>query len=231
MASAKNRDLYNQHVQNCDPEDFWGQVKRTVNGEVISQDQIDMIVEAILNGADIGASDVLLDLCCGNGALTDIIFDRCRGGAGVDFSEELIDIAKRYFQRLPERSYTLADVEEYVSVTPDTENITKALCYGSFQLLSHSAAANVLRQLHTRFPKLQLVFIGNLPDKALMSNFFYEGVYVPGLEDDHESPVGIWRTESEFSELAASSGWNASFRCMPAAFHAAHYRYDAILTR
>jgi hypothetical protein len=39
-----------------------------------------MIVDAIGLGLDIGPHDVLLDLCCGNGAITDPVFARCRGG-------------------------------------------------------------------------------------------------------------------------------------------------------
>lgn len=79
------------------PEDFWVQVKRTVKGQPVSQDQIDMIVSAMTAALDLSPDDILLDLGCGNGALTTYFFHRCRGGLGVDFSEFLISVARRNF--------------------------------------------------------------------------------------------------------------------------------------
>jgi len=222
--------LYELHARSCDPNDFQAQVMRNPYGKSVGPDQVAMIVAAIGKGLDIGPHDVALDLCCGNGAITDPIFAMCRGGLGVDFTPYLIEVAKANFERPPERLYVLADVLEYVETTVDTKAFTKALCYGAFQCLTESQAVGVLAALRRRFPSLERIFLGNLPDLDRVGNFFEENIPSPQELKRHDTLFGIWRTEGEVAELAARCGWHAEFSRMPAAFYGAHYRFDATLS-
>lgn len=222
--------LYDSHARSCDPNDFQGQVMRGLHGKSVGPDQVAMIVDAIEKRLDIGPHDVLLDLCCGNGAITDPIFARCRGGLGVDFTPYLIEVAKTNFERLPGRVYLLADTLEFVETTEDTKRFTKALCYGAFQCLPESKAIGVLAALRRRFPNLQRMFIGNLPDLNRVGVFFERDIPSPEELKRHDTRLGIWRTEQEIAKLAAGSGWRTEVSRMPSAFYAAHYRFDATLT-
>jgi SAM-dependent methyltransferase len=226
------RSSYESRVRSCGLTAFWSQVGRGKKGG--HPDQISMIENAIAKGLDLTPHDVLLDLCCGNGALTDLIFARCQGGIGVDFTPVLIDIAKANFERTPDRLYQLADVQEFVDTTDATERISKVMCYGSFSTLLASKAVGILKALRRRFPNVQRVFIGNLPDPCRARLFFERevGSELPSLQElkRHDTPVGTWRTEDEVTQLAEQCGWRAEFSQMPAAFYAAYYRYDAILT-
>lgn len=219
--------LYKEHAKTRAPDDFWGQVKRTVNGKPVSQDQIDMIVAAMLAALDLRPDERLLDLCCGNGALTTYFFARCQGGRGIDYSEFLIDVAQKNFVLRPSESYVVSDAVAFVATAADVA-FDKALCYGAFQYLD--AAPAFLRDLRRRFPAIRRFVIGNLPDKALMHRFFVNGAPADGSESRAATPIGIWRTREEFAALAAAAGWTTTFRTMPAKFYAAHYRYDAVLT-
>jgi hypothetical protein len=223
--------LFESHARSCDPNDFQGQVMRTPYGKSAGPDQVAMIVDAIGKGLDIGPHDVLLDLCCGNGAITDPIFAYCRGGLGVDFTPYLIEVAKTNFERSPDRLYLLADALEYVETTDDTKRFTKALCYGAFQYLAESKAIGVLAALRRRVPNLQRMFIGNLPDLDRVGNFFEGDIPSPDELKRHDTLFGIWRTEQEMATLAAGCGWRTEFSRMPSAFHAAHYRFDATLVK
>jgi hypothetical protein len=49
MSKIKNY-IYKELPKLCEPDDFLGQVKRTVNGKPVSQEQIDIIIAAITNG-------------------------------------------------------------------------------------------------------------------------------------------------------------------------------------
>ena len=222
---------YHDQAKMRDTGDFLGQVSRTINGKPIPSEQHEMVVEAVLRGLSIQSDDVLLDLCCGNGLLSDRIFERCSGGLGVDFSEYLIDVARANFQGDGTRDYVLGDVVAYVVGSADTERFTKALCYGSFAYLDLDDAASVLRNVHNRFVNVNRMFIGNLPDKARLKEFYAERSYVDGIENDHDTAIGIWRTEDEFKEFAHSTGWACETVRMPEPFFATYYRYDAILTR
>jgi SAM-dependent methyltransferase len=223
--------FYKEHPKTCAPDDFWGQVKRTVNGRSVSDDQIAMIIEAISSGLDLQHDDILLDLCCGNGALTTFLFNKCLGGLGVDFSEKLIEIAKVNFEKLPNQAYVLEDVVDYLHMDPDPLRYTKLLCYGSFAYLDPCRAEEFLRLCCTRFQHASVLYIGNCPDKEQMGTFFTDRTYVEGIENEADSAIGIWRTREEFRSIAKKAGWSATFRTMPETFYASRYRYDVILTR
>jgi len=221
-------DFYKEYPKTCDPEDFWGQVKRTVNGKPVTQDQIDMIVEAVSNGLNLSQKDVLLDLCCGNGALTTYFFKKCNGGLGVDFSEYLIRIAKNNFIKTKNENFLLQDILKFVENHHDTERFTKAICYGSIQYLDKRSVFKLLNYISDRFYNIKSFFIGNIPDKEHMMHFF-ENTYEEGIEDSPASPIGVWWSKEEFAQLAKSAGWIPNFSKMQKKFYSSHYRYDVIL--
>jgi SAM-dependent methyltransferase len=223
--------FYKEYPKSCDPEDYWGQVGRTVNGKPVSQEQIDLIVAAVCQGLGLhlGQNDFLLDLCCGNGALTTYFFSRCRGGLGVDFSDYLIDVANSRFRRRESESYRCQDVLEFVRQEEQPLRFSKALCYGSFQYLAPPAALEVLALLRHRFADIDRLFIGNLPDKERLGHYYVDKPYLPGIENHADSPIGIWRTADEFCELAAGTGWKCSISRMQGRFYGSGYRYDALL--
>ena len=222
--------FYKEHPKTCRSDDFWGQVKRTVNGTPVSQDQIDMIVDAVVGGLELNRNDTLLDLCCGNGALSALLFKHCKGGLGVDFSEYLISIANKYFAVPPDQVYILQDVVEFCENPVSPDKYTKMVCYGSFAYIEHARAKSMLSLLKNNFPNLERIYIGN-PDKNMLAEFYGDRPFVPGAESDPDSPIGIWRTQEEFILLAKCCGWRATFYKIPSQYYAAHYRYDVILSR
>ncbi|QHG66290.1 class I SAM-dependent methyltransferase [Pseudomonas putida] len=222
--------IYKKYPAAMAPGDFWRQIKRTVNGEPVSDEQISMIVAAIRNALQLSPEDQLLDLACGNGALSQYFFNACESFLGVDVSDVLIDVAKRYFEQ-PKRQFVLADVGEYILSEPYPERFTKVLCYGSFSYFTEDTARSVLTRLSQDYTNVDRVFIGNLPDLDL-----HQAFYTDGKSHDHElktaaSLIGIWRSPAEFEALAASCGWSASIQRMPSEFYAGHYRYDVLLAR
>lgn len=222
---------HEQHARSKSEDDFWGQIRRTVNGTPVDEAQILMIVDAIRCALRPSCHDVLLDLACGNGALASRLFGDLAGYLGVDFSPTLIGVARKYFERPPEFRFSIDGASEYVRGEAAPERFTKALCYGSFSYFSRPHADDVLGQLNRRFVNVERVFIGNLPDRARAEAFYGTGRVDPSETTDHESSIGIWRTAEAFVELARSHGWQASISRMPEHYYAAHYRYDVLLTR
>ena len=218
--------IYQEYPKTVARDDFWRQVKRTVNGVPVSQAQIDMIVSAISDGLSLSPQDVLLDLGCGNGALSQYFFEHLAGFEGIDASEYLIGVAKEYFGGNSAYSFSQLDIDSYLRGASNPERFTKCLCYGVFSYLEN--AEEVLDILRARFRNIQITFIGNLPDKDLSHLFHLEA---SEQLDDPCSPSGIWRSREEFIHLANITGWNAELHIMPNDFYAAHYRYDAILER
>jgi len=229
MNDQENLNFYKEYPKTCNPEDFWGQVKRTVDGKPIPQEQVDMIVEAVSRGVDLRSGDRLLDLCCGNGALTTLFFSRCEGGLGVDNSEYLINVARKHFLNPPNHDFLLEDVGDFARNCIAPERFTKALCYGSLQYLPKKKVGELLTSLRSRFQNIHRLFIGNLPDKNCMDDFFGDN-YQSGIENSPGSSIGIWWTAEEFRMLAENTGWCMELRRMPKNYFAAYYRFDAILS-
>jgi cyclopropane fatty-acyl-phospholipid synthase-like methyltransferase len=229
MSKEKAPEFWNAQARSRGPTDFWGQVRRTVRGKSVDETQIAMLLDAVASGLALADDDVLLDLCCGNGALSARFFDRCAGGVGVDFSDYMIGIARHNFERAPERIFVLADIMEFLRAAPDIPRFSKAVCYGAFAYFSPEGTVELLETLRRRFPTVRRCLLGNIPDKALMKAYFDPAAYRPGIENDHSSPVGRWWTTEEIANLAADTGWRAAIRRMPEAYYAAHYRFDAIL--
>jgi len=221
---------YDEYARTRAPDDFWGQVKRTVQGVPVSDEQIKMIVDTIRSALDLKPDDTLLDIACGNGALSHLLFDSCSGCLGVDLSEHLISVAKANFEALPNYQFMQQGAAEYVRTEARPERFSKVLCYGSFPYFPAADAAEVLRTLFTKFSNVKTVFIGNLPDKDRAAEFYRKQPDIEEITDCH-TPIGIWRTRSEFAQLASDAGWKVKFSTMPSGFYSSYYRYDALLSR
>lgn len=222
---------YDEHARTCSPDDLLGQVRRTVNGEPLSDDQISMIIQTIKSKLNFKHDDVLLELACGNGALSNFLFYLCKGYLGIDISKYLISVAKKNFEILPAYQFRAQGAIEYIRQENEPERFTKALCYAGFQYFPDHDAIEILGVLFIKFKNIQNVFIGNLPDKACVDKFYRSRKPAMNELSDPHTAIGIWRTKNEFEQLANKAGWKVRITAMPEKFHASHYRYDALLSR
>lgn len=222
---------YDAHARTCAPDDFLGQVRRTVNGVPVSSDQLELILAAIAAGLSLEPDETLLELACGNGSLSCALFDACKGYLGVDCSDYLISVAKRHFERLPDYRFEARDALTYLREETSPLEFSKALCYASFQYFPDAEAYEIFRILYTKFGNLKRFFIGNIPNREKAAEFYRDKM--PSAEQlvDCTTAIGAWRTPDEVAALAQTAGWSIAFSTMPAAYHSAYCRFDAILTR
>jgi cyclopropane fatty-acyl-phospholipid synthase-like methyltransferase len=221
---------YKEYPKTVPPDDLWAQVRRTVYGKPVSDDQIALIVDSMREGLSLNGSECLLELGCGNGALSHFVFDGCVEYLGIDFSDYLISVAQREFQR-PGFSFQVGDVCSYVQSEPEPERFTKALSYAVLSYLTDEQVLAVLTALAQRFTGVRAVFLGNLPDRDRAHLFFPEGKDFRAELDDPASQIGRWRSPAQLEALAARSGWTVRTSRMPETFYQAHYRYNAVLER
>jgi hypothetical protein len=222
---------HDEHARSCAPDDFLGQTRRTVQGKPVSDEQIRMIVETITSQLGMKSDDTLLELACGNGALSRFLFDSCAGYLGVDLSEYLISVAKKNFERVPHYRFVMQGAAEYVRQESHPERFSKVLCYASFCYFPAADASEVLHTLFKKFTNVQTMFIGNLPDRDRAGEFYK--ARQPSVEElsDCSTAIGTWRTRSEFAQIAGDAGWKVQFSTMPPEFFSSYYRYDALLSR
>jgi cyclopropane fatty-acyl-phospholipid synthase-like methyltransferase len=222
---------YDAHARSVAADAYWKQVRRTVDGKPIDESQIILIANAISTGLSLTQSDVVLDLACGNGALSSYLFDKCAGLVGVDISPYLIEIAQKGFARPPGYHFHAEDAVSYLARNHNPSIFTKALIYGAFQYFSREDAVAVLSALNERFSMVAKVFIGNVPDRRRSDRFFRKGAPTEAELNDHEAQIGIWYRPDEIEAMAQATGWRASCSYMPARFVASSYRFDMTLER
>jgi len=209
--------------------EFWAQIKRTVNGVPVSEEDIDTIIAQISSQLDLQRSDHLLDLGCANAALASRLFDSISAYTGVDFSEYLIDIANEYFRPNESIRYIESDIQTYILGEQRPEIYSKALCYGTMAYLPKDDLIDVVRLLKERFENVERIFFGNIPDKAKAKDFFSKrNVYDYSL-DDAQSPIGVWWYAKEISSLVEDVGYTAIISHMPESFYGSSYRFDLTL--
>lgn len=222
---------YNEYPKTLPKDDFWGQVRRTVNGKPVPEEQIRMIVDAIVTGLDLRPEDNCLDIACGNGCLSSYLFPHCRSLFGVDASTYLVEIARQNFENPPRFQFAVDDAAHFVRTERAPERFNKVLCYGSFSYFPDADAVETLDLLHRRFTCVDRILVGNLPDRDRAPDFYTTRQEAFADLDNHESQIGIWRSVAQFQTLAAATGWELEVTRMPRSFYAAHYRFDAILRR
>lgn len=218
-----------EYPKTCAPDDFWGQVRRTVHGKPVPQEQIDMIFAMVRDALQFEPDDALLDLCCGNGVLGSAFFDEIGAYVGVDMSPYLIEVGEKNFQRLPTHIFKKDTAIAFCTDEQRPERFGKALWFSAFSYFSDADAARVLSLLRTRFTGLRRLFIGSLPDEEQAPAFWGERE-IPDLSE-HTSAIGKWRSRKNFLELVAGTDWKAEILESPCEYYQAHYRYNALLTR
>jgi SAM-dependent methyltransferase len=222
---------YDAHARSVAADAYWQQVRRTVNGTPVNEAQIGFIVNAITAGLSLTQHDVILDLACGNGALSSYLFDRCAGLRGIDISPYLIEVAQRVFARLPNYRFEVAEVMSFLRDGHDSSPFTKVLIYGAFQYFPRSDSSSVLRTLYEGFPLVTRAFIGNLPDRARADHIFGSAAPLAKELDDNEARLGVWYQPEEIAALARAAGWRASWSRMPTDFYLSSHRFDVTLDR
>ncbi len=126
---------YQEYPKTLARDDFWGQSWRTIMGRRITEAEVAILVSHIRDTLRLRPEDVLLDLGCGNGALSARLFDSCAAYAGVDRSAYLIEIAKAYFEQPPEYVFFEGDVTGFAASVERPERYTKILCFAVVQYL------------------------------------------------------------------------------------------------
>lgn len=222
---------YDKHSRQFNETDFLKQVRRTINGEPISQEQIKLIIDSILYNLKLNKNDTILDLACGNGSLSKDIFPHCKGYLGVDISENLVLVAKKYFEKPPNYQFDMLDALECIKTLEHPEKYTKIMCYASAQYFPNDMLKEILKITIARFKNVKIFLLGNIPDKDKANEFYKERNSDEEVLDSNETPIGIWRTQSTIADIALNTGWNCRCQKMPEEFYASCYRYDSILTR
>jgi cyclopropane fatty-acyl-phospholipid synthase-like methyltransferase len=207
------------------------QVGKTVGGVPIGTEQFEALVDDIRHKLQLGADDTLLDLCCGNGAVTLQLARGCRRVVGVDFSAPLVKVAAERFAA-PHVQYLLADVSDLPAAVT-RQAFTKVCLYEGLQHLEPAQVESLLAGLRALPAPPTRMLLGSVPDARRIWNFYD----TPERRADFErrrlagnEAIGHWWEQDVLRSLLERFGWHCEVLDQHPMSHGAHYRFDAVCT-
>ncbi|WP_136442094.1 class I SAM-dependent methyltransferase [Pacificoceanicola onchidii] len=217
-----------------DPDDHLSQVGHTVHGQPIPEDHLLALQAQMAAELQIGHSDRLLDLCCGNGIFTRPLSEQAEAALGVDFSSAMLSVARRDFPG-PNLRYEELDVSDIASLSDRPEApFSRVMMYGAWQHFDLGVGQRILEDVLSISSDDLRIVLGFVPDFDLKHNFFD----TPERRAAHEAYVaagtdafGNWWKKDELVTIAGDLGLTCEFTDLPAKVHAARYRFNATLVR
>ena len=220
--------LHKEYPKRFERDQFWNQIKRTVNGAPVSERDIQSIVNQIVSQLDLTGDCRLLDLGCGNGALAARLFGNVKSYLGVDFSTYLLSIAEEFFQPNDRVHYLNCDLRDLDCRAITASKANRVLIYGCIAYLEKADIARMLTRLRKSLPDLRRVLIGNIPDRLRASEFFSNRGITDYDLDSPSTPIGVWWEPEELVETVCAAGFTANTCRMSPDFYGARYRFDVV---
>lgn len=193
---------YGKQAQSKDPQT---QVLRTINKLPIEKEKWEFCLEYIEGQLEVNASDDILDLCCGNGLISQRLSPKCNSVVAVDVSEDLLHGI---------------DVKKYPNIKPICSDIrkldfkegafSKIIIYAAIQYLSLKETVLLFENVKKWLRPGGIFFIGDIPDHSKRWTFFNskerEAVYFNTVKEEADI-VGTWFDSEWLKKLADYSGF------------------------
>jgi 2-polyprenyl-3-methyl-5-hydroxy-6-metoxy-1,4-benzoquinol methylase len=215
--------------------EFYRQVGKTVLGKPISPEQFEAILADVSNALEMNKEVTLLDLCCGNGIITAKMAEKCARVVGVDYSEPLIRIARKYCQPQNTIYFQMSVLDKGIRTALDrNQPFTRILMYEALQHFDEadlSPILDTLRQLST--PDV-VILLGSVPDKERLWNFYNteerREIYRVAKSRNEEA-IGTWWEKKNIVDVCNQKGFDVQFLEQNPILHTAHYRMDVRLVK
>lgn len=213
-----------------DDDDLLFQVGTTVEGKPISKLQHAEIINSISRGLELNQKDNVLDLCCGNGIITNDISKIVNKVIGIDGSESYISNARK-IKNNPNIIYHCDDVLNFKKYIVG-EKINKVLFYASLAYFSKNELIKIL--INSKDDNIEMIYIGSILDKNKKYEFFNTSkrrihYLFNYLILKNDLGLGNWWSKKELAKIAAGEGFELKTIEQNPILHTAHYRFDVLL--
>jgi SAM-dependent methyltransferase len=211
-------------------DQLFKQVGKTKNGQEVSESQIELIISAITSSLKLDSSDKVIDLCCGNGVLTEKISTIVAEVTGVDYSINLIRVAKNSSEA---NTYNITYFHtDIMSLEPAFfAGREKIYMYEGLQYLTPESLEILLTILQKTSgnPK---IFIGGIPDRQKLTKYYdtpdkYD--YYVQCEKKERPHMGRWWLMDEITKIASEKGFRVTYIAQAPSLYTSYYRFDCLL--
>lgn len=201
-------EFWNDYAKKAKDKDVQSQVLRTLSKKPIELKRWKFTLSVIKDTLDIKPSDVVLDLCCGNGLITKEISKDCKAVTAVDISKELIE-------QINIRKY-----KNIITIVKDVRNLdfkknsfSKIIIYAGLQYLNYKETVTFFESVFKWLKVDGLFFIGDIPDLDRIWFFFNtkerEKAYFESIKKGTPI-VGTWFSKNFLLKLANYCGFKKS---------------------
>ncbi|KQT23209.1 hypothetical protein ASG22_12550 [Chryseobacterium sp. Leaf405] len=189
-------------------DDLYIQVGKTVNKAPVSKEVFQSFVNDVVEKLDLKSSDILLEMCCGNGLLTYSLSQIVQKIYAFDFTEALIDAAIKYKSN-DNIEYVKGNAKEDFTTIFKEElpEIQKFLINDSTSYFTPEELEKIIERI-TTISKDFKFYLTNVPNNENKWNFYntperkanYEKAVQSG--DIFLGGIGRWWEKSEFIHIA-----------------------------
>ncbi len=180
----------------------------------------------ILKLLEIKTDEQILDVCCGNGLITDYIFQKGFDISGVDFSAMMIENAKRNNQHI---KYFKQDA----FALQLGEQFNKIFIAFSFQYFnSYDKGKIVITNLIKHAKPGALLLLTDIPDKSkwnVFYNSFLKKLFFVKQKITGSQIMGKFWNQTELQSICESLGVKGEVIQQPADLPYSHYRFDYLI--
>jgi 2-polyprenyl-3-methyl-5-hydroxy-6-metoxy-1,4-benzoquinol methylase len=227
------KEHYNKYPLQFEETEFLKQVQKTVCGQPITPSQLDAQISNIRKALDISDSDVALDLCCGNGIITAELSKACSAVMGIDFSEPLINIARKYNKPENVTYFCMSALDQDIKKI-FTKPFTKIYMYEGLQHFKENELQKLLALITEISNSNPVIFIGGIPDIDKLWVFYdteeRREEYRRRKSQNREA-IGTWWNRKYIMDVCLQNGFACDFVSQSPILHSAHYRFDIRLTK
>jgi SAM-dependent methyltransferase len=224
------RTYWNTVGQRHARDALFSQVERTVAGKPIPFEQIRLLADALRDALGIAGSDLVLDLCCGNGLVTVQLAPFCRSLVAVDYSSALIDVAREH-HAAPNIAYVNMAAEELTAAQFPAGPPTKVCMNQGIQHFTEAMLVKVLEAVTRITGGRAPFYITDVPDADRIFAFYnsperraeFERRRAAGTE-----AIGTWWSRPHLGSVLASAGYAVRFIEPDPRRFTAHYRFDVL---
>lgn len=209
------------------PDDLCKQVGKTVNGQSLDIELLQVMADNVAKLLKLGADDAVLDLCCGNGLITQRVAPYVRSVLGVDYSDALIAVANA--------GNTANNIRYMVG---DATQLESQRLYDMGKCYMHEALAHFTPEtLRVVLASLRscgvthVLFVGITDHERIWEYYDTDAkrAYYWQCEQAQRPHMGRWWYKAELQELASEQGYRAQFFNEPPQLPTAYYRFNCLL--
>ena len=223
---------YSGRVNEKARTDFLWQVGKTVGGQEVPQEQIDLIVKAIIGQLELSENDMVIDIGCGNGLLTKRTSEFVREITGIELTQELYEIALEY-NSAKNTQYVNASIFD-IDIEQQKSKYSKVYLYEVLQHLSLIESDNLIEVLNKITKEKAVIYLGGILDIEKRWCFFNTNERKYHYFDSvlsGEDPLGTWFYKDFFNYLGEKHELAVECYMQDSELYTSHYRFDCVMRK